>query len=63
MDRHRPGHIRYDRAQLEGIRVSAVLPLNDTDRALQLLVDSLPMLRVRTLTSYLAMVDTQGQEP
>ena len=63
LDRHRPGHIRYDRAQLEGIRVSAVLPLNDTDRALQLLVDSLPMLRVRTLTSYLVTVDTQVQEP
>lgn len=57
--RERPGHLHYDRKALEGIRVSAVLPLDDTDRALQLLVDNLPQLRVRMATRYFVMVDTQ----
>lgn len=59
--RQRPGHLQYDRAALEGIRVSAVLPLDDTGRALQLLVDSFPQLRVRMLTRYFVMVDTAPQ--
>lgn len=58
LDRYHPGGIVYDRARTQGIRVSAVLPLDDTTRALQLLVDSFPQLRVRTLTSYLVLVDT-----
>jgi transmembrane sensor len=57
LNRHRPGTIRYNRAQLEGIHVFAVLPLDDTDRALQLLLTSLPALRVRTLTDYVVVVD------
>ncbi len=57
LSRHRPGLIRYQREQLDGIRVSAVLPLDDTDRALQLLVDSFPQLRVRTATRWVVMVD------
>lgn len=57
LNRHRPGRIQYDRAQLAALRVSAVLPLDDTDRALQLLVDSFPGLRVRTLTPYWVRVD------
>lgn len=60
LDRHRPGHIRYDRARIENIKVSAVLPLDDTDRALQLLVASFPAVRVRTLTPYLVMVGAPG---
>ena len=55
--RHRPGQLRYDRAQLAHIRVAAVLPLDDTDKALQLLLDNFPQLRVRMLTRYLVMVD------
>ncbi len=57
LDRHRPGAISYDRAALEGIKVSAVLPLDDTGRALQLLNNSFPMLRIRTLSPYLVRVD------
>lgn len=57
LNRHRRGHIHYDPAQLQGIDMAVVLPLDDTDRALQLLVDSLPMIRVRTLTPYLVLVD------
>ena len=56
--RHRRGVIRYERERLAGIRVSAVLPLDDTDRALQLLVDSFPQLRVRTATAWVVLVDT-----
>jgi transmembrane sensor len=57
LNRHHPGHIQFDRRQLVGIRVYVVLPLDDTGRALQLLVDSLPQLRVRRLTRYFVMVD------
>ncbi|MDP3229469.1 MAG: FecR domain-containing protein [Acidovorax sp.] len=60
LNRHRPGTIRFDRQGLEGIKVSAVLPLDDTDRALQLLVTSLPALRVRTLTPYIVIVDASA---
>lgn len=58
LERNRPGHIFFDRARLDGIRITAVLPLDDTGRALQLLVDSVPALRVRTMTPYLVWVDT-----
>ncbi|WDS36594.1 FecR domain-containing protein [Pseudoxanthomonas sp.] len=57
LDRYRPGHISYDRDTLAGLRVNAVLPLDDTDRALQLLASNFPQLRVRTLTPYLVWVD------
>lgn len=55
--RQRRGRLQYDRAQLEDIRVTAVLPLDDTDRALQLLVINFPHLRIRTITPYLVLVD------
>jgi transmembrane sensor len=57
LSRHRPGKILYDRQQIAALRVSAVLPLDDTDRALRLLHSSFPTLRLRTLTPYLVMVD------
>ena len=57
LTRHRPGQLHYDRAQIAGIRVAAVLPLDDTDKALQLLIDNFPQLRIRMLTRYLVMVD------
>ncbi|MBR8653595.1 FecR domain-containing protein [Achromobacter sp. Marseille-Q0513] len=55
--RHRPGHIHYERAEVRGMRVSAVLPLDDTDRALKLLSTSFPSLRIRTVTPWLVLVD------
>ncbi|NHZ94760.1 FecR family protein [Massilia sp. CCM 8734] len=61
LNRHRRGQIRYDPARLDGIRVSAVLPLDDTDRALRLLQASFPQLRVRTLTPWLVLVDTKTE--
>jgi transmembrane sensor len=57
LSRHRPGKILYDRRQIADLRVTAVLPLDDTDRALRLLHSSFPTLRLRTLTPYLVMVD------
>ena len=61
--RHRPGQLHYDRAQIAGIRVAAVLPLDDTDKALQLLIDNFPQLRIRMLTHYLVMVDAPARSP
>ncbi|MFT4266592.1 MAG: FecR domain-containing protein [Xenophilus sp.] len=57
LSRHRPGRIQYDRGQLQGIHVNAVLPLDDTDRALKLLMTSFPELRIRTVTPWLVLVD------
>ena len=54
--RYRSGIIRYDRAQIENMKVSAVLPLDDPDKALQLLARSFP-IRVHTVTSWLVIVD------
>ncbi|MDH0730012.1 FecR domain-containing protein [Pseudomonas sichuanensis] len=39
----RRGLLRFDRQALQGIKVSAVLPLDDSDRALQLLAEALPI--------------------
>lgn len=47
--RHRLGVLRYDESALAGMRVSAVLPLDDTDEALRLLQASFPALQVRQL--------------
>ena len=55
--RHRPGQLHYARAQIAGIRGAALLPRDDTDKALQLLSDQVPQLRMRLLTRYLVMVD------
>lgn len=57
LGRHRPGVLRGDVRSLEGMHFSGVLPLDDTDRALQLMATSLPRLRVRTLTPWLVQVD------
>lgn len=62
LGRQRPGRILYDREKLAGIKVSAVLPLGDPDRALQLLVNNFPELRVRTVTPYLVAVDRRTRE-
>lgn len=54
--RYRPGVMRIDREALAGMQVNAVLPLDDPERALQLLASSFP-IRVRTLTPWLVMID------
>lgn len=55
--RHRRGHLHYDAGQIRNMTVSAVLPLDDTDHALRLLLHSFPALRIRTLSPYLVLVD------
>lgn len=57
LDRQRPGRIIFDRKALSAFKVSAVLPLTDTDRALQLLVNNFPELNIRTYSPYLVTVE------
>lgn len=55
ISRHRAGRLQFDRAALQGLRVSAVIPLDDSDHALQLLAKTLP-INVRTFTPWLIVV-------
>ena len=57
--RHRSGRVQFDRAALQSLRVSAVIPLDNSDRALQLLAQTLP-IRVQSFTPWLIVV---GPEP
>lgn len=52
---HRRGLLRFDAAQLEGVRVSGVFALDDTDRALAVLQASVP-IEVRRYTPWLTVV-------
>lgn len=56
LGRYRGGLLRVDREALAGMQVNAVLPLDDPDRALQLLASSFP-IRVRTMTPWIVMID------
>lgn len=53
----RPGLLRHDLGNFAGTRVTAVLPLDDTDQALQLLNESFPLLRIRRFGTWLVLVD------
>lgn len=55
ISRHRRGHLQFDRAALADLRVSAVLPLDDTDRALQLIAETLP-ITINTYTPWLVVI-------
>jgi transmembrane sensor len=57
--RHRSGHVQFDRTALQNLRVSAVIPLDNSDHALQLLAQTLP-IRVQSVTPWLIVV---GPEP
>lgn len=50
-----PGHVQFDQEELANLRVSAVLPLDDSTRALNLLAEVLP-LQVREFTPWLRIV-------
>ena len=54
--RHRSGRVQFDRAALQSLRVSAVIPLDDSDHALQLLAQTLP-ITVQTYTPWLVIVN------
>jgi transmembrane sensor len=56
---HHAGPLYFDRAALAGIRVSAVLPLDDTAQALRLLQQSFPQLRLRSVASRWVWVGLQ----
>jgi len=55
LDRHRPGRVFHDRRALADIRVSGVLPLDDTDHALRALAAGHP-IRVQTFSPWLVVV-------
>ncbi len=57
--RHHPGPMRFDREALAGIRVSGVLPLDDTAKALRLLQHNFPELRVRSVAGRWVWIDLQ----
>lgn len=60
LGRHRGGLVRYRRGDVEGLRVTAVLPLDDTDQALRLLLAEFPQLRMHTLTPWLVLIGPRG---
>lgn len=53
--RQRPGFLSYDKQALAAYRVTAVLPLDDTDQALQLVADSLN-LQVQHFSPWLVRI-------
>ncbi|WP_300730201.1 FecR family protein [Pseudomonas sp.] len=57
ISRHRRGYIQFDPAALAHLQVSAVLPLDDTDRALQLIAETLP-LNIKRFTPWLIVIST-----
>lgn len=57
LQQHRPGFILYDTEAMKKILVTAVLPLDDTDRALDLLCDNFSNLNVSQYSRLLVMVN------
>lgn len=56
LDRSSKGKIVFNQSALQHIQVNAVLPLDNTDNALQLLTSVFPELKVYHLTPYLTVV-------
>lgn len=54
--RQRRGYLHYDAEELADLRISAVLPLDDSERALQLIGEALP-IQVRRVTPWLLLVE------
>lgn len=59
--RHRQGLLLFDRAALAGLRVTVMLPTDDSDRALRLLERALP-LQVSRYTPWLTRVTLRADE-
>ncbi|MDA7415587.1 FecR domain-containing protein [Xenophilus arseniciresistens] len=57
--RHRPGRLGFDESELAHLRVTAVLPLDQPERALALLAASFPQLRMSRFTNYWVSIDLQ----
>lgn len=60
ISRHRRGHLQFDRQALANLRVSAVLPLDNTDRALQLIAETLPVT-IKTYSPWLVVISQTQQ--
>lgn len=56
LERYRRGTLYYDPEALQGLSVSGVFPLDDTDRALAALSANLP-LRITRFTSYVVRIE------
>ncbi|MDY7534591.1 FecR family protein [Pseudomonas sp. Bout1] len=56
--RHRSGRLQFDRTALAKLKVSAVLPLDDTDRTLQMLAHTLP-ISLKRFTPWLMIVSPE----
>jgi transmembrane sensor len=56
INRHRAGNIFYDYDKLQHLRVSAVLPLDDTEQALTLLMANYPQLVMNNITPYFVVI-------
>jgi len=56
LERYRRGTLYYDPEALQGLSVSGVFPLDDTDRALAALSANLP-LRITRYTSYIVRIE------
>ncbi|AUG09049.1 FecR family protein [Pseudomonas sp. S09G 359] len=52
------GHVQFNRQQLADLRVSAVLPLDNPRRALQLIADGLPV-RIRSFSPWWLQIERQ----
>ncbi|MNT87819.1 fec operon regulator FecR [compost metagenome] len=61
LGRQRRGHLQFDAAALADLNVSAVLPLDDTDRALQLLAQALP-IRLQQYTPLWTRIERVASE-
>lgn len=57
--RYHPGFLYFDEANLPAISVSAVLPLDKPEQALQLLVDSFPAIHITTRTPWVTVVEAK----
>lgn len=61
--RHHAGSLHFDRAALSTVRMTGVLPLDDSGQALQLLQQTFPQLRVRSLASRWVWVGLAAAQP
>ncbi|MFJ1338431.1 FecR family protein [Pseudomonas caricapapayae] len=61
LGRQSRGHLQFDAGALADLNVSAVLPLNDTERALQLLAQALP-IRLQQYTPLWTRIERTASE-
>lgn len=57
LDQAHHGKIYFNQHKLDGIKVTAVIPLDDTSKAIKLLQAALPQLRIKTMGGYVYWID------